>query len=82
MSRPGTGESKASVVRWLTESGFPVTKDDSTEAEKERSRLPTHAVPVTKATIEFLKVILQRYPDFDYQAAFVKEDDLALLVDE
>lgn len=51
------------LAQELTELGYETTSDECKNAK--RSKLPAHAVPVTKGTIAFVKVLLELYPGMD-----------------
>ncbi len=76
------GSTKSVIAEWLTENGYPTTEADLKDAGRKGTRLVANVVPVRAVTLQLLKVILERYPDFEYQAAFAGSVDPTLLVGE
>lgn len=76
------GTTNSAVAEWLTKNGYPTTVDDLKDASRKGTRLVANVVPVRAGPLKLLKVIMKRYPDFEYQATFVERVDPSLLVDE
>jgi len=62
------------IADWLTAQGFITKSDELKNATK--AKLMPNIIPLTKAVIALLKVILVKYPKFDLSMLF-REQDLA-----
>lgn len=66
------GQANIEIADWLTEEGFDTNVDELKNAA--RAKLVPHIVPVTKAVISLLKVILVKYPKLDVSMLFREQD--------
>jgi len=65
------GTTYAEIAAWLTASKYPTTVNELKDAARPRVKLLSHIVPARKPAIELLKILLQRFPNFDYSAPFI-----------
>jgi len=68
----------AELAKYLTDAGFPTGKEDITYAQRRKTALLEHCVPWVPETVTLLRVILARFPGFDYQRAFEAADAATL----
>ena len=72
-------ETNAEIADWLSEGGYPTEESDVKDAKRKGVRLVAHIVPVRESTIRLLRMLLEKYPEFDYQQAFSSPVNLDLL---
>jgi hypothetical protein len=70
------GISRKAVAQWLTEIGYEVKPNAISSAKK--PKLITGAVPLTDNVLKLLKLILIKFPAFDYLAMIAPEYHLEL----
>lgn len=57
--------SYAELARWLTEQGYPTTKEDVENAKRPNAKLVAHVVPPTPAVQKFVERLAAQFPQFD-----------------
>jgi hypothetical protein len=68
----------AALAKYLTEAGCPTSKEDITYAGRRKTPLLEHCVAWVPETVDLLRIILARFPEFDYRRAFEDADDATL----